>query len=266
MEGYSRKLFTYLDILGFKNLIKKSESDGIKTIIDVLSTMQRQTQAGWVSVGEDGESKSLTTTRNFSDLVVRVMAIETGKPLFISLMMELKVLSTLQCRLACLKGILIRGGISLGNIFVNDEFIFGPAFVEAYSLGEKLAVFPRVIIDPEVIRSLNKADREQLSFQLLHRGEEGLYFIDYLYATYRDIEFQQEIKVAPPNVLAPSAILSRHKQAVETKLAELSGKDERMRQKAIWLALYHNYVVGRLSKESPSTELESLIIVEEHLH
>lgn len=51
-----------------------------------------------------------------------------------------------QCDLLLATGLLLRGGITSGDMYVQDDIIFGPALTEAYLLEEKNAKVPRIII------------------------------------------------------------------------------------------------------------------------
>lgn len=48
-------------------------------------------------------------------------------------------------------GIFCRGAITKGKLFHKGRMIFGSSYIRAFTLEEELAVFPRVIIDPEII-------------------------------------------------------------------------------------------------------------------
>lgn len=48
-------------------------------------------------------------------------------------------------------GYLIRGGITEGKFFKNNLFVFGKALVEAVKLEENIAIYPRIIVQEELI-------------------------------------------------------------------------------------------------------------------
>jgi hypothetical protein len=51
-------------------------------------------------------------------------------------------------------GIRTRGGICRGQILHSRNFVFGEAMVRAYRLESRVAVFPRAVIDEEIIEAL----------------------------------------------------------------------------------------------------------------
>src|SRR5579872_2892531 len=71
-------------------------------------------------------------------------------------------------------GIRTRGGICRGSIFHNSNFVFGEAMVRAYRLESKVAVFPRAVIDDEIVDSLSMANCQMgLNAVVRHRQKTG---------------------------------------------------------------------------------------------
>ena len=64
-----------------------------------------------------------------------------------------------------LKGILIRGGISFGKLYVNKSknVIVGPGLINAYKL-ESIAKFPRIIIDRKIIPEFFSSSTDFVNF------------------------------------------------------------------------------------------------------
>src|SRR5262249_13583968 len=149
------------------------------------------------------------------------------------------LLASVQGSLFLSSGFMVRGGICFSDLFMENDLVFGPALVRGYELSEKLAIFPRILIDPEVVDAVFQDKKIILSDIHALRGDDAAFFIDYLY-----------VCCVSPTILMGfpdfKAILAVHKQQVERKLRELSTKGERARQKALWLALYHNSVVHRV--------------------
>ncbi|MFD6440909.1 hypothetical protein ACFWDG_14065 [Peribacillus sp. NPDC060186] len=62
-------------------------------------------------------------------------------------------LDLVQKTLASDVGIMIRGGLTTGKLYHKGSISFGPAFVAAYHLESKVAKYPRIIIDPKIIKA-----------------------------------------------------------------------------------------------------------------
>jgi hypothetical protein len=52
--------------------------------------------------------------------------------------------------IASWSGLLIRGAITIGDIVHDDSIVFGPALNRAYELESQQAIYPRIILDPDV--------------------------------------------------------------------------------------------------------------------
>ena len=49
-----------------------------------------------------------------------------------------------------INSLLVRGGISCGNFFSDERMIWGNALVQAYKLEGQIAIYPRIIVEPEI--------------------------------------------------------------------------------------------------------------------
>ena len=100
----------------------------------------------------------------FSDNIVISTAVKDGNiPYF------LRAIAIMQLMTSSL-GFLLRGGIAIGDIYHDDEVVFGPALVRAYELKSQIAVYPRIVLDKEVL--------DQGHIQGFHVHEDGIYFLD----------------------------------------------------------------------------------------
>lgn len=253
MPQYEQSLVTYLDILGFKNLIDQSAKDPEKVtrIIEILFELERQSTLGSPS----------TTTQNFSDLIIRAVRLGPDVNLLRVIDTECLVLAGIQCKLLIDNEVLIRGGICSERFYMEQGFVFGPALVKSYHLAEQVAVYPRIIIDRNLIAQQDQDDVMQLHGTFVTRGDDGAYFLDYLMIGYA---FQVNLF---PKYENKEMLLAKHKHRVEEKLLELKG-GERVRQKALWLALYHNAVIRRLINSATQvqrTMLQQYLVPEQQL-
>jgi hypothetical protein len=241
MATYRKVLLTYLDILGFRELIRQSASNPSKVyeILNILKIAKRKGTTGMAAADYDGETKTITRAVNFSDLILRITYIDQVSELIVRLNMELMKLAGVQCQLIAQHGILLRGAISLGELYDNDDLIFGPALVNSYELEERTAVFPRIVIASDLVETAAE-ETAQVWPSVIRRGEDAAYFVDYLYAGAQS---------KPGGFMSTgfnlaSSLVKGHQLMIEDKLVHTTG--ERARQKVLWTALYHNSVVDRL--------------------
>jgi hypothetical protein len=253
---YKKAILSYLDILGFRRLVETSKSPD--EILSILRTTTTKTKASMGVLKMDGTMKSWTKTRNFSDLIVRHTEVAVHHNVIERLNIEIQFLAQMQCELMARDGILLRGGLCLRECHIDDEFIFGPAPIESYRLEDQIAVFPRVVIDANVIELVSRQSGD-LWAPSIRRGEDAAYFIDYLYAGYKS-----QHGFAQTSFKQRKALVTAHMEKIVAKLKE-SILDERAKQKLLWAALYHNSVIQRLKVDGEQLE-ESLMIPEELLN
>lgn len=252
---YENYLLTYLDIMGFKDMVEESASDPVKVgqIVWILQHMKRQAEMGNYLLPERKQK-----IQNFSDLIVRAMPLTPAENLTQQVTLECWMLASIQSELILEQGILLRGSVSVNQLYMHENLVFGPALVRAYHLESEIAMYPRIVIDPVIMQIMND-DIAPLDWYLI-RGDDGAYFIDYLAVAY-----------SSPTILLgydpQSKILDAHKSAVEQRLQQLSGRGERAKQKAIWLALYHNAAVKRIAQYNRTLkdDLKQWLIPESHL-
>jgi hypothetical protein len=250
--GYREALLVYIDILGFRKLIETSATDpsAVPTILATLRLLKKQTSEGGRVVREEGNQRPTSIFRafNFSDLTVRATFIDTSTNYIDILKWEFLYLSGIQVTLTCEFNILLRGGISIGqismepDIAIADDILFGPALVRSYELESKAAIWPRLIIDSPVIQEAKQHPRSLWPEYYCKDGD-GQFFVDYLFgAAINGLLF---IGGKP---LSPVATLQKHKNSVERKINALVDKEAKILEKLRWLVSYHNGVVRRLQR------------------
>ena len=76
-----------------------------------------------------------------------------------------------------INNLLVRGGISYGDFFSDEKMIWGNALIGAYKLEGQIAIYPRIIVEPEIaeiIRAIMKPEKGRL----LCEDFDGIYFVD----------------------------------------------------------------------------------------
>lgn len=165
---YEQRIVAFIDILGFKEIIKQSERDTtkIELLYSVLNFLKDwETSDNWdlkfVEIEEDAQKKGIanfdirgkTNTTSFSDsIVVSVKVNDNVNEMTSTLVVNLAYIGALLIE----KGILFRGGLTIGNIIHNDNgTVFGQALIDAYQLETKSAKYPRIVLSDKLIRELN---------------------------------------------------------------------------------------------------------------
>lgn len=137
---YTERYVAFVDILGFKETIRKSEHSArmVEGLVEALTSMGDRNANLEKVLGEDFK------VQNFSDSVLmseKVTALGLSHLLYEIQELALSLLPS---------GILIRGGISKGGLYHEGAVAFGPAFLEAYRLESCVASVPRIVLNRDV--------------------------------------------------------------------------------------------------------------------
>lgn len=236
---YARSIVTFLDILGFANIVETSSAQVIDSMLDAV-----QRTAGAPDLVLDAR-QATTQILSFSDSIIRARSYGTERSES-TLLIELEDVALAQWLLAR-QGIFVRGGMTEGDILISTNRAFGPAFVRAYRLETQFASVPRIVLDPKLIAELRKnrllrARGKTLRSEIkdvrhqLRQSDDGLWFIDYLWVIAEDSSRSQR------------ADLRQHKAMILEKGAGLDSSDKLV-PKYTWLARYHNEVAAALSED-----------------
>ncbi len=174
-EKYERSLVSFVDILGFKNMV---ERESPREILETLRAKDRFK----VFRGGAVEPEDMTLTFNFSDLIVNVtpMPERFSAVRFINrLFYEFCLLGFVQSRLT-MQGVFVRGGIALGNVYAKGRTLFGPALVAAYELESKRAHWPIIAVDDDIIRLILRTARPFVEERKVTDGGEEFLALAYL--------------------------------------------------------------------------------------
>lgn len=192
---YEISLVTYLDILGFKDLIATRTTAEISRILGAvkdaveLSTHDMHFKKPAYRIPQD-------QYQSFSDLSLIVGPIE-GVELFPPCLQpcdQLLHIVRAQAHLVIDEGILIRGAVTIGKVVKSMGMLVGPAVVRAYELERDFALYPRIIIDNRVFEALNglPADHERTNMRdlvhLTRRDADRIRFVDYLRAVQSELD------------------------------------------------------------------------------
>jgi hypothetical protein len=132
-------------------------------------------------------------------------------------------------------GFFVRGGISVGDLYMDDTVVYGYSLLEAYSAENNEAIVPRIIL----AESAEKAVKEDLDFyarkddetphvQYISKDVDGKFYVDYLQAVFTATEYfsgEKDVKT--------------HKEKIECQLKK-NKANKRIYDKYVWVAKYHN--------------------------
>jgi hypothetical protein len=157
---YCSCLITYVDVLGFAELIEKSRKDPtlVPKIASLLSAIKvAASSGGQIHRDADGKAIDIFSAFNFSDLTIRTTQIPTGNQVSNIFQWEIFYLAELQLNLL-IDGYPIRGSMCVGDLYARESegIVFGPSLVKAYVLESSYAIFPRIVIDRDLAATIKR--------------------------------------------------------------------------------------------------------------
>lgn len=188
--NYELRIIAFIDILGFKEIVKQSETDTtkIELLFSILEYLKDwETSNRWdlkyLEIEEDAQKKGInnfdirgkSNSTSFSDsIVVSVKVSNDVNEMVSTLIVNLSYIGAILME----KGVLFRGGLTIGNIIHNENgTVFGQGLIDAFLLETRGAKYPRIILSDKLIKYLNyplKAKRDRYPYhQYLNRFEDG---------------------------------------------------------------------------------------------
>jgi type VI protein secretion system component VasF len=229
----------YLDILGFSARVAKATADG--TANQLLSDLTNALNEAKVDLVIDyeeytahGIKEAPYAVKMFTDNVVLGFPIrddgesEFGRMIYILGFWQYTLLR---------HGFFVRGGVTVGPIYMDDDMVFGKGLLDAYEAETKLARDPRVVLAQSAMDLVHhhlayyaKVSEAPHNTALLVDAD-GQMFVNYLYLPVDGVEglpeaFIQDIK--------------RHRDLIVERLQEFSGEPS-IWSKYAWVGSYHNH-------------------------
>lgn len=245
---YEKRIVAFLDILGFRTMVDDSKVDtAMRRKIKKAVEMIRK------SSESDDEDKKVST---FSDSAVISYRLQSRSSLFYLLMDVIH----LQLEMGAL-GIMIRGGIAIGDCYHDGQIIFGPAMNEAYRLESKVAKWPRVVLLAETLENGIIASVDNSSFGFVYdlvdiksciqqddydkeTYDSDLFFVDFLRQPQEIVDFGDEyfewLKKFRITIVDG---LNRYGPKSEDEMEMSKADADRVFKKYRWMLNYWNNVV-----------------------
>ena len=184
------RFVAFIDILGFKQELEKiesnidSENKNLKRILSILNFIDTETQEShysadlpiYVDSPNGVIEKELGDPRMtyISDCVI--ISTEPTIDGFKALSRKIhKIITDL-----AYDGFFCRGAISKGKLFHKDRIMFGSSYIRAYCLEEKVAKYPRVIIDPNILDFFDLSNESMPLAPIFYgKDTDGHYYLRY---------------------------------------------------------------------------------------
>lgn len=267
IQDDGRKIFVqsycvYFDILGFSDEIQNIKTNGLDFFNKYLNVLNKIIEhiTEHNNFGDDNKNKRFELKIFTDNFVIGFPIRDDGETEFGEIF---DLLSYIQFEFIK-NDIFIKGAISYSNLYMDNNIVIGQALIDAYQLEEKFSVYPRIILSKEVSDKVNNyidyyADKKWCTENKRYLIDtDGFYFINYLnylkeyYIDSDDNEMYSEIEKE----------LKMHKNTIIKQL-ELYQMNNRVFEKYIWIANYHNYFCNNFLNKK-FYNIKSLIIEKKH--
>ena len=141
----------------------------------------------------------------------------------------------------------VRGGITIGELFIDEVMVWGKGLTRAYDLENKIAIFPRIVVDKKVVCMIEKDNN------YVRSDADGWFFVDFLNFTHSQDNQGND------------SIAALIKDSFSKQLEEIKNQSgihkERAYQKLQW---YKNYL-NQWYNEHYTSEEDTVLIEESAL-
>lgn len=141
----------YMDILGYSAYISEhpdEANDFLETIISAIEKI-KQSIENFTNISKKGFHTELNIKyKAFSDNILICMEATDNTDEIHRITLFLLSVASIQRGLFLQHKLLLRGGITIGELFINNDFVFGQGLIDAVEL-EKRAENPCIIISDE---------------------------------------------------------------------------------------------------------------------
>ncbi|MEG1491756.1 MAG: hypothetical protein RR394_05825 [Oscillospiraceae bacterium] len=127
-------------------------------------------------------------------------------------------------------GALVRGGITVGELYIDNMMVWGQALVDAYRIEGEIAQFPRIVIDPQLANG--EFGKEISESAAVACDTDGLYYLNYINLVWKFHKLKSYNEALDKFFASNLAEAEKHSDisAVMKKLMWQEGYLDRMKQ------------------------------------
>lgn len=170
-------IVAYFDILGSKNEICNNAELLYHCLNDLYNDMVKSFK----------KLKKITdirfTTNSFSDNILVCLPFTDADNLVERAALLTKALQYMQFNALFKYSILIRGGISYGNMYINNVFSIGRSLIDAYNIENQPDTPPRIVVPEDIAKKILAVKFEDGGFNAdstIKQDDDKKYYIDYI--------------------------------------------------------------------------------------
>ena len=215
---FDNYIIAYLDFLGFAEKMKEEESYESLQIMKLLFYGAKSIADNISCVNELNNFD----IKIFSDNIVIAQKAEP-KRIKDQIIGIVNLIGQIQFDALVYFGFLLRGGITYGELHIDNTIVWGAGLIDAYNIENNLANYPRVILSKQILKKYNLSRQESLNLHaLIKEDADGLCFVDYF--------------MASPNIKLIPKIAKVLKEIIKLYVHE----PDRKKQKVNWIVNHFN--------------------------
>ena len=217
-KSFDRYVIAYIDFLGMKNQMKSESSFKSLYLMKALLTSVRH-KAAFI---KDINKLDSYIIKVFSDNIVIAQKLQTELESS-QIISMINLISLLQFEAYFQFDFALRGGMYVGELYIDDTIVWGTGLIQAYQIENDLAIYPRVIVSQTVIDEYDACLEKSINIlALIKQDKDGYWFVDFLNAI--------------PNL----RIIPQISEDLVRKSMQLVSANDRVKQKINWLISYFN--------------------------
>lgn len=236
----------YFDVLGYKAFFENNPNEHKKFLVEMLVVIA-DIKSEILKKQDITEICFRSYSDNFLIFIEKNLISE-----YDALRLLCKMIRNIQIRLLMNCYVLVRGSITVGEFFVNEQIVFGQGLIKAVFLEDKVAINPRIIIDKDCF---DNSIIEQLATEnVLIKDSDGNFFVNYLSSVGK-------LKLTKGKC---EALIDKHcKYHPLIKEQNEILQIEKIISKYLWLLVYFNQQCDNLN--NPEFKIKYILKINEQL-
>lgn len=217
-KKFDKYIIAYIDFLGIKQKMNTNGSYESLQILKFLLWGIQRTASYISSINEIDEFD----IKIFSDNIVIAQKVNEGR-ISDQIISIINLVSAIQFHALMQFDFWLRGGITIGELFIDNAVVWGTSLIEAYAIENNLANYPRVIVSKKILNAYDECKNKSLNlYALIKEDFDGLWFVDFM--------------LAAPNITLIPTIA----RILQEKADFYANENDRVKQKINWMISYFN--------------------------
>lgn len=187
MNQYEERYVAFIDILGFSDLVNRTEKDA-SLLERIVSILEEQNEHSSIAEHFDAANRidssdsyhNMFRASTFSDSIV----ISTKNNPDALQIIVMRIAQT--CNKLLHQGVFTRGAISKGKLIHTNTIVLGNGLISAYNLEKSAAVYPRILLDKNVVEDMGELPIQNGLADLRRQDFDGLWHLHILHPSIMD--------------------------------------------------------------------------------